>query len=181
MMGSRTWTNPITHDMQCVVTVEGESLGRLVFKTELRGYGERLQLYEYGVESLRTELRRIAAESEHLEIIPVDPTHTRRRRCVGAWAAIPDDVARGGLGRTDCANRGQRAMSEPRYDVVVSPSDGNAFSIIGQTRQALRRAGASPAECKEYTDAAMSGDYNHLLQVTMEWVDLQPTDYTEDA
>lgn len=60
----------------------------------------------------------------------------------------------------------------PRYDIDVTPADGNVFSIMGATRKALRRAGASQAELDEYTAEVTSGDYDHALQVTMRWVNL---------
>jgi len=47
---------------------------------------------------------------------------------------------------------------------------GHAFAIMGVVRRALRKAGASKDEVQAYVDEAMSGDYNHLLQTTMDWV-----------
>jgi hypothetical protein len=55
--------------------------------------------------------------------------------------------------------------------------DSNAFSIMGRASKALRKAGASQADIKQYMDEATSGDYNNLLRVTMEWVN---TDEDED-
>ena len=45
--------------------------------------------------------------------------------------------------------------------------DGNAFAIMGAMRRALREAGNSPEVVESYLQAAQSGDYNNLLQVTM--------------
>jgi hypothetical protein len=61
----------------------------------------------------------------------------------------------------------------PRYPdvhVQLSDEDGNAFSIIGRTRLALRRGGASREEIDAYTTEAGSGDYDNVLQTTMAWV-----------
>ncbi len=61
-----------------------------------------------------------------------------------------------------------------RFDVEVKlvGEDGNAFAIMGRVVKAMRKAGVSQAEIKEYENEAMSGDYDHLLQTTMEWVEV---------
>jgi hypothetical protein len=71
------------------------------------------------------------------------------------------------------------ATSRFPYAVVsIDPTgpSGNAFSVIGLTRHALIRAGATKAELDEYMEAATAGDYNHLLAVTREWVTLLATE-----
>lgn len=49
--------------------------------------------------------------------------------------------------------------------------NGNAFSIIGYTTDAMKEASFSREEIKKYHDEAISGDYNHLLCVSMQWLD----------
>ena len=49
--------------------------------------------------------------------------------------------------------------------------DGNAFSVIGYTSNAMKKAGYTQEEIKQYTQSATSSDYNHLLCVSMEWID----------
>lgn len=64
----------------------------------------------------------------------------------------------------------------PKYpDVTVQlvGEDGNAFFIMGRVTYALRKAGASQKEIAEYMRESTSGDYNHLLQTAMKWVDLR--------
>ncbi len=51
--------------------------------------------------------------------------------------------------------------------------DGNAFAIIGAARKALKEAGYSQEEVEQYTKEAKSGDYDHLLAVTMSWVEVE--------
>ena len=58
--------------------------------------------------------------------------------------------------------------SKPSVELVGQ--DGNAFAILGRVRVALVKAGYTKDEIKQYTDDAMSGDYNHLLATTMDWV-----------
>jgi hypothetical protein len=41
---------------------------------------------------------------------------------------------------------------------------------MGKVAGALRRAGVSQEERDQFYAEATSGDYNHLLQVCMEWV-----------
>jgi len=62
----------------------------------------------------------------------------------------------------------------PRYpDILVqlTGEDGNAFAILGRTAGALRAAGLPQEEIDDYFAEATSGDYDHLLQITMRWVD----------
>jgi len=49
--------------------------------------------------------------------------------------------------------------------------DGNAFAIMGRVNRALRHAGYPPEAISEYNVSCQSGDYNHLLSITMDWVD----------
>ena len=62
----------------------------------------------------------------------------------------------------------------PKYSVSVPliGQDGNAFAILGSVQRALRKAGASKEEINQYMQEAMSGDYNHLLSTTMDWVEV---------
>ena len=50
--------------------------------------------------------------------------------------------------------------------------DGNAFSIIGKARAALRRNGYA-ADIETFTREATAGDYNHLLAVCTEWFEVE--------
>ncbi len=52
--------------------------------------------------------------------------------------------------------------------VELVGTDGNAFAIMGKVARALRQAGKP-----ELVKPAMSGDYDHLLQITMKYVDVQ--------
>ncbi len=64
-------------------------------------------------------------------------------------------------------------MSDPRYpeiEVQLAGVDGNAFSIIGHVRRALRRGGVPTDEQNEFFTEATSGDYDHVLQTCMKWV-----------
>ena len=63
---------------------------------------------------------------------------------------------------------------EPKYPeikVQLSDNDGNAFAIIGRVWQALDRGGAKWEDMQAFTAEATSGDYDHLLQTCMRWVD----------
>ena len=62
---------------------------------------------------------------------------------------------------------------EPKYpevQVQMVGEDGNAFAIIGRVSKALGRAGVSAEEVEEFTEEAMSGDYDELLQTVIRWV-----------
>ena len=55
-----------------------------------------------------------------------------------------------------------------KYDLVGI--DGNAFSVMGYTARALRREGLGDL-CEEMQTKAMSGDYDNLLCVCMDYID----------
>lgn len=55
---------------------------------------------------------------------------------------------------------------------VIEMPDGNAFSIMGAVKKALKRNGQAD-QVEEYLTKAMSGDYDNLLRVSMEYVDFE--------
>ncbi len=57
-------------------------------------------------------------------------------------------------------------MNKPR----VQMPDGNAFAVMGAVTKALKSAGQRD-KVEEYRTKAMSGDYDNLLRVSMEYVD----------
>jgi len=61
----------------------------------------------------------------------------------------------------------------PKVVVKLVGSDGNAFAILGKVKAALKKGGVSHEECAKFIEEATSGDYNHLLQTCMEWVDVR--------
>jgi len=54
--------------------------------------------------------------------------------------------------------------------IVKGPVDGNAFMVMSAVTRALKRAGQGD-KVKEYQTKAMSGDYDNLLRVSMEYVE----------
>ena len=57
--------------------------------------------------------------------------------------------------------------------VPLVGEDGNAFAVLGRVAAALRDTGHPPALIHAYMEEAMSGDYNNLLRVTMDYVEEQ--------
>jgi len=57
--------------------------------------------------------------------------------------------------------------------VKLIGEDGNAYSILGKVSRALRRAGYDKDFVNEYRKQATSGDYDHLLMVTMSYVEVE--------
>lgn len=49
--------------------------------------------------------------------------------------------------------------------------DGNAFSIMGYVRSAMKRAQMSSQDIDAYTKDATSSDYDHLLVVSCKMID----------
>jgi len=65
-------------------------------------------------------------------------------------------------------------MKEPLTKPIVQliGQDGNTFSIMGRVKQALKSAGADKEYIDKYLSEATSGDYDHLLVVSMEYVEV---------
>jgi hypothetical protein len=57
--------------------------------------------------------------------------------------------------------------------VKLIGEDGNSFSIMGGVKQSLRRADADKEYIDQYLKDATSGDYDHLLFVSMEYVEVK--------
>lgn len=62
-------------------------------------------------------------------------------------------------------------MAKTNVTVDLVGQDGNAFVVMGLVIKALKRAGHTDL-VKQYQDEAMSGDYDHLIQVTMDYVEV---------
>jgi hypothetical protein len=81
-------------------------------------------------------------------------------------------------------------MSECKYPNVkikLIGEDGNAFSIMGRVTRALKQDLREQYSCTEINDIvnkylkeAESGDYNHLLITTMNWVSCDEDDECEE-
>jgi len=56
--------------------------------------------------------------------------------------------------------------------VKLIGEDGNAFAILGLVTRALKKAGADKEYTDQYFNDAIAGDYDQLLYVTMEYVDI---------
>ncbi len=61
----------------------------------------------------------------------------------------------------------------PSIEVKLVGEDGNAFAILGRVSKAMRRGGVEKSEIDEFMKEATSGDYDHLLQTCMEWVEVE--------
>jgi len=61
-------------------------------------------------------------------------------------------------------------MPKTNVHVTLVDEDGNAYAILGRVKKALQRAGHAEL-AEQYIKEATSGDYDHLLQVTMEYVE----------
>lgn len=62
--------------------------------------------------------------------------------------------------------------SKTGIKVKLIGQDGNAFAILGTVVREMRRKKVDEAIINEYKQEARSGDYNHLLAVTMDYVEV---------
>lgn len=60
----------------------------------------------------------------------------------------------------------------PDIKVKLVGEDGNAYAIISKVKQALVRNKVPRDQITRFTDEAMSGDYNNVLQTAMKWVEV---------
>ncbi len=63
-------------------------------------------------------------------------------------------------------------MTKTDVQVQLVGEDGNAFAIMGKVVKAMRRAGCDSELITQYQREAMSGDYDNLLRVTMNYVEV---------
>jgi len=73
---------------------------------------------------------------------------------------------------------GDVEMAHQKVTVKLVGEDGNAFSIMGRVSRALKRSG-QPEAAAEYLKRATEGNYDHLLQVTLEYVN-EPGDEDDE-
>lgn len=57
--------------------------------------------------------------------------------------------------------------------VVLIKTDGNAFALLGKVRQALRRAKYNTEFIEQFTQDAMAGNYDDLLQCITRYVNVE--------
>lgn len=60
----------------------------------------------------------------------------------------------------------------PDIEVELVGHDGNAFAVLGRVQRGLRKGGATHDDIEQFMAEAMSGDYDHLLRVCTEWVNV---------
>ena len=66
-------------------------------------------------------------------------------------------------------------MIKPRETPILDLSNvsGNAFAIMGAACKALKMEGADAEYITQYKDEAMKGNYEHLLQTTMKYCEVE--------
>jgi len=60
----------------------------------------------------------------------------------------------------------------PDIEVELVGQNGNAYAILGAVRRAMRRHDIDEDEIEAYLEEAKSGDYDHLITTTMEYVNV---------
>ena len=63
-------------------------------------------------------------------------------------------------------------IKKQKPTVKLSGQDGNAFFILGKVNKALKRSGMDK-EAKEFMKEATKGDYDHLIQTAMKFVEVE--------
>ncbi len=58
----------------------------------------------------------------------------------------------------------------PDVKVRLTGKDGNAFAVLGTVQDAMKKKGHGD-KVDAFLKEAMAGDYDHLLQTCLKWVD----------
>ncbi len=61
----------------------------------------------------------------------------------------------------------------PHVTVQLTGQDGNALAVLGLVSKAMKKAGVPKHVITEFVDEAMESDYNQLLRVCMQWVNVE--------
>ncbi len=59
----------------------------------------------------------------------------------------------------------------PKTRIDLQELDGNAFAIMGGVMKAMRKQGIPKTTIDAYAAEAKSGNYDHLLQVSIEYTE----------
>ncbi|AWY05330.1 hypothetical protein SEA_MEMENTOMORI_76 [Microbacterium phage MementoMori] len=60
----------------------------------------------------------------------------------------------------------------PDIDVTLVGVDSHPFAIIKAVTDGLRNGGIGQAERDAFREEALSGDYDHIIQTAMRWVNV---------
>ena len=65
-------------------------------------------------------------------------------------------------------------MKEPKIipEIKLNGNNGDSFLILSKVTEELIKAGADKEYVEKYLNEATAGDYEHLLGVTMKYVDV---------
>jgi len=61
----------------------------------------------------------------------------------------------------------------PKVKVKLIGQDGNALAILGRVTKAMRQAGVTEQEVKDFVTEATKGNYDHLLFTVTQWVNVK--------
>ena len=65
-------------------------------------------------------------------------------------------------------------MKAPKIipEIKLNGNNGDSFTILSKVTEELIKAGADKEYVEKYLNEATAGDYDHLLGVTMKYVDV---------
>ena len=78
--------------------------------------------------------------------------------------------------RASVSKGGVEIDQGPRYPEVcvqLTGEGGNAVAIVGRVDRALFNGGVKLPIRQKFREEATSGDYDHVIQTVMEWVDVE--------
>ena len=65
-------------------------------------------------------------------------------------------------------------MKEPKIipEIKLNGNNGDCFAILSESAERLIKAGADKEYVEKYLNEATAGDFDHLLGVTMKYIDV---------
>ncbi len=76
------------------------------------------------------------------------------------------------LAKARIQEEGKVTPKYPHIRVELAEHAGNAYAVLEKVKKALQEGGAHAEEIANFMENATSGDYEQLLQVCMEWINI---------
>jgi ABC-type sugar transport system substrate-binding protein len=92
---------------------------------------------------------------------------------IAAVIAVGEEMAAALSPKPDPAPEPEESgIRYPDIDVTLVGVDSHPFAIIKAVTDGLRKGGIGQAERDAFREEALSGDYDHIIQTAMRWVNV---------
>ncbi|QDH93131.1 hypothetical protein QDA02_gp34 [Microbacterium phage Margaery] len=91
---------------------------------------------------------------------------------IAALIAVGEEMAAVLSPKDEPAEPEESGIRYPNIDVTLVGVDSHPFAIIKAVTDGLRKGGIGQAERDAFREEALSGDYDHIIQTAMRWVNV---------